>query len=55
MKSQLFGKEPGDGKDGRQKEKRVAEDEMDMKLSRLQEIVKDRKPGTLHFMGSHRV
>ena len=55
LKSQLFGKEPDAGKDRRQKEKGVAEDEMDKNLSRLQEIVKNRKPGTLDFMGSHRV
>ena len=30
-------------------------DSMDMSLSKLQEIVKDRKPGVLQSMGSQRV
>ena len=30
-------------------------DSMDMNLSKLQEIVKDRKPGMLQSMGSQRV
>ena len=30
-------------------------DSMDISLSKLQEIVKDRKPGMLQFMGSQRV
>ena len=30
-------------------------DSMDISLSKLQEIVKDRKPGVLQFMGSQRV
>ena len=55
LKSQLFGKEPDAGKDRRQKEKGVAEDEMDKNLSRLQEIVKDRKPGVLQSLGSQSV
>ena len=50
MKSQLTGKDPDAGKDGRQKEKRVAEGEMvrqhhqlnEHDLSELQAIVKDR-------------
>ena len=49
MKSQLIGKDLDAGKDGRQKEKGVAEDEIDsitdsidMNLSKLWEIVKDR-------------
>ena len=49
-KSWFNGKEPDAGKDGRQKENGEAEDErldsvttsMDMKLSKLQKIVKDR-------------
>ena len=49
MKSQLIGKDTDDGKDGRQKEKRVAEDwldsitdSVDMNLRKLWKIVKDR-------------
>ena len=50
VKSQLFGKDPDAGKDWRQEEKGVTEDEMvdgvtdsmDMGLSKLREIVKDR-------------
>ena len=46
-KSQFTGKDPDAGKDWRQKEKRVAEDEMDgitnSSLSKLQEIVKERE------------
>ena len=48
-KSQLIGKDPGAGKDWRQKEKGVAEDEtdnitdsIDMNLSKIGETVKDR-------------
>ena len=47
-KSQLIGKDPSDGKDWRQEEKGVIEDEMatdsvDMSLSKLWEMVKDRE------------
>ena len=49
-KSQLIWKDPDAGKDWRQKKKRTTEDELvrqhhsgDMNLSKLQEIVKDRK------------
>ena len=50
-KSQLIGKDPDDGKDGGQEEKGATEHEMvgwhhysmNMSLSRLQEIVKDRE------------
>ena len=49
VKSQLIGKDLDAGKDGRQKEKGVAEDEidsitdsMDMRLSKLWEIVENR-------------
>ena len=58
-KSQLIRKDPDAGKDWRQ-EKGMAEDEMivgitdskDTSLSKLQEMVKDRKPSVLQFMGS---
>ena len=43
VKSQLIGKDPDAGKDWRQKEKRAAEDEMDMNLGKLWEMVRDRK------------
>ena len=47
-KSQLIGKDPDAEKDGRQKEKRAADemiftDSRDMNLSKLQEIMKDRE------------
>ena len=48
MKSQLTGKDPDAEKDGRQKEKRAADemiftDSRDMNFSKLQEITKDRE------------
>ena len=51
VKNWLIGKDPDDGKDWRQKEKRAREDEMvdgttdsmDMNLSKLQELVMDRE------------
>ena len=50
MKNSLIGKDPDAGKDWRQNEKGVAEDEIDritdsvgMNLSQLQEIVKDKE------------
>ena len=51
VKSQLIGKDPDAGKDWEQEEKRVTEDEMDMgitdsmdmSLSKLREIMKDRE------------
>ena len=39
----LIGKDSDAGEDWREKEKRAAEDEMDMDLSKLLEIVKDRE------------
>ena len=49
-KSQLIGKDPEAGKDRRQEEKRMTEDEMDgtiesmdMSLSKLRELVMDRE------------
>ena len=51
VKNWLIGKDPDAGKDWRQEEKEITEDEtvgwhhcsMDMSLSNLQEIVKDRE------------
>ena len=51
MKSRLIGKDPNAGKDCRQEEKGVTEDEMvgwhhqlnDMSLSKLREMVRDRE------------
>ena len=43
VKRQLIWKDPDVGKDWGQEEKWVTEDEMDMSLSKLQEIVKDRE------------
>ena len=61
VKSQLIGKDPDAGKDWRQKEKRAAEDEidsvtdsMDMDLSKLREVMKNRETW-LQSMGSQRV
>ena len=58
-KSWLIGKDPDVGKDGREKEKEAAQDEMfgwhhwmDMTLSQLQEMVKHREPRVLWIMGS---
>ena len=55
MKIQLIGKDPDAGKDWKQKGKKVAEDEMvsftnsmDMNLSKLQDIVKDRRARQLN-------
>ena len=42
-KSQLIGKDPDAGKDWRQEEKGITEDEMGMSLSKLWEMMKDRE------------
>ena len=63
MKNRLVGKDPDAGKDWRQKEKRVAEDEMvesimdsmDMNLSKLQRQWRKGKHSILQSMGSQRV
>ena len=57
----MLEKDPDAGKDQRQKENDMAEDEvralltMDMNLSKLRDIVKDREPGMLQSMVSSRV
>ena len=57
----MLEKDPDAGKDQRQKENDMAEDEvralltMDMDLSKLRDIVKDREPGMLQSMVSSRV
>ena len=50
----MLGKTEGRRRRGRQ---RVIwlDSTMDMTVSKLQEIVKDRKPGVLQFMGSQRI
>ena len=64
-KSQLTGKDPDARKDWEQEEKGATEewdgwiaspiDSMDISLTKLQEIGKDRKPGMLQTIGSQRV
>ena len=57
-KSQLIGKDPDAGKDSGQEEKGATEDEidsMDMSLSKLWEIVKDRESCVLQSLESQRV
>ena len=62
-KSWLIGKYPDSGRDWGQEEKGTIEDEMagwhhhsmGMILSKLRELVTDREPGVLQFMGSQRV
>ena len=63
VKSWLIGNDPVAGRDWGQEEKGSTEDEMagwhhdsmDMSLGKLQELVMDRRPGVLWFMGSQRV
>ena len=60
VKSWLTWKDPYPGKDWRQEEKGMTEDEMvgwhhwlmEMNLGKLWELVMDRRPGVLQFMGS---
>ena len=62
-KSQLIGKDPNAGKDWRQEEKGMTEDEMvggitnskDLSLGKLREVVNVLKPDVLQFMESQRV
>ena len=62
VKNWFIGKDPVAGKDWRQEEKGTTEDEMvgwhhrlDMSLSKLREMVKDREAGVLQSTGSQRV
>ena len=57
-KNWLIGKDPDAGKDWRQEEKGTEDDitdSLDMSLSKLWELVIDRKPDVLQSMGSQRV
>ena len=62
-KNWLIGKDPDAGKNWGQEEKGLTEDEMvgcitntvDMGLGELRELVMDREPGVLQFMGLQRI
>ena len=56
-KTLMLGKIEGKRRRGQQRMRWLNDitDSMDMSLSKLTEIVKDRKPGVLQFMGSQRV
>ena len=57
QKTRALGKIEGKRRRGQQRMKLLASitDTMDMNLSKLRNIVKDRKPGMLLFIGSQRV
>ena len=57
QKTRALGKIEGKRRRGQQRMKLLASitDKMDMNVSKLRNIVKDRKPGMLLFIGSQRV